>query len=191
MANNATQYGVTVQPATPNAQGYVWRAESVAHVPDARNGGRHNVYVSVLSEAGRSLRGSSAPSIVWGWEGQGADEPSPALALDKPPGEWGTNIAIFSGQRIWCRVEGMSYPSDVVRGMHASHTSEGDGTAPGHHSFEVTFRLVQEAIQSELPGANGGAGAGDGATVARRLRKMAVELGYLAEYLDGRQVAKG
>lgn len=143
MGNIAGSYGVSIQPAEPNAEGYAWRAMYVAHVPPSRNGNRHNVYINVTDEGNHELRRATDVRVVWGWEGQRPDEPAPPLALDKPVGEWMTNIALFPGQRVWCRVDGRGIPSDTVRGMHTNHPRGGDGDGEGHHSFEIIFQLLK------------------------------------------------
>jgi len=137
MTNTATGYGVTIERAAPNAAGEVWRAVDVAHVPAERNGDRHNVYVNAEDETGRRATGVG---FDWGWEGQGAGEPAPAPEIKAE--EWMANIPMFSGQRIWCRVNGCGIPSDTVRGLHTGHARTGEGDGPGHHSFAVVWRKV-------------------------------------------------
>lgn len=151
MTNNASGYGVTVLPAQPNAAGYVWRAEEIRHLPPGENGGNHHIYLDVYDEQGGEVRGNANVRVVWGWEGQRADEPAPAKALDKPKGEYMTNIPMDAGQVIRCAVQGYDYPSDIVAGLHTNHPDEGDDVRRGHHSFIVTFRLMREAVQPLPP----------------------------------------
>ncbi len=182
--NGAQQYGVTVQAGQPDAQGCVWRATVVSHVPDERNALRHNVYVNVQDETGRDLRGIGL-RLVWGWEGQRADEAAPPVTFDKPKGEWGANIAMFTGQRVWCRIEGGA--SDTVRGLHTGHASEGDGTGYGHHSFEIVFQRVSAAVAPPVTGDDDMTRA----DWARRVTLLVAELQQVAQFLAGDQVRMG
>lgn len=207
--NNATAYGVTVQRATPNAAGLVWRAESVAHVPDERNANRHNVYVNVRDEVGSDARYDGRLRLRQDWAGRGADEAAPAVPFDKPAGEWGANVPIFAGQELAVWVEGDDVPSDVVRGMGTNYPPEGAGTGTGygHHSYEVVYRKVREQVmppapqpppppvappvQPGQPGQPPLPDAGDLLTVVRQMRAMAVtldnaaiNLNHLADWLD-------
>lgn len=166
MANLAKAYEVVVLPATPDLLGYVWRAD-VIHVPSERNGDRHNVYVNVLDEVGRDLRGENGLRVLWGWQGQKTNEFVPPLVLDKPVGEWGTNFPLHAEQHAWVCVDGRGIPSDTVLNLHTGHADEGTGNKVGHHSFEVTFQLVRISTQPRPmePSAGGGSGAGGGGYV--------------------------
>ena len=198
--NNASGYGVTVQPAAPNAAGYVWRAADIQHVAVGRNGGNHHIYLDVYDEQGGEVRGNANVRVVWGWEGQRADEPAPAKALDKPRGEHMTNIPMDAGQVIRCAVQGYDYPSDIVSGMHANHPDEGDDVRRGHHSFIVTFRLMREAVQPPtpvqppqppMPDEERAAIAAGLRRVAQQLRGGAIDLEHLADAVEAMGLAKG
>lgn len=147
--NLAERYNVRVEQAVPNATGFVWRAMRIEHVPASENGGRHHVYLDVLGRFGDDLRSDPAIQIVWGWVGQRVDEPSQPVRLEKKPPEHAANIPIEKGQRIWMRVDGYGYPSDIVRELHAMHPDEGPGATMGHHSFVVIF--VLEATRKATP----------------------------------------
>ena len=198
--NNATAYGVRVQTAAPGADGLVWRVESVEHVPDGENGGNHNVYVNVLDETGRDLRGANGPRVLWGWEGQRADEYVPPLVLDKPTGEWGTNFPLYRGQHAWLSVIGRGVPSDKVENLHTGFVSEGPNTADGHHSYRVTFRLVREIakqppvqppVQPPMPDDERTAIAAGLRRVADTLNAAAIDLRHLANAVECQGEAKG
>ena len=142
MSNNASEYGVSVLPAQPNAAGYVWRVEEVRHLPPGENGGNHHVYCDVFGLDGRELRGSTAVRIGWDWNGRHGDERADPAPLEKRSPEHMANIALGRGQvaRVW--VEGDGVPSDVVAGLHTDHPDEGGDVTRYHHSYAVRFRKV-------------------------------------------------
>lgn len=210
--NNAAGYGVTIQRAQPGAAGLVWRVESVTHVPDERNANRHNVYVNVRDEVGSDARYDGRLRLRQDWLGRGADEAAPAVAFDKPAGEWGANVPIFPGQQLAVWIEGDGAPSDIVRGMNTNHPPEGAGvgTGFGHHSYEVTYRRVRVVPEAPpapppppppvapppvQPGQPGQPDAANLLLVARQMREMAVmmrdaatNLNHLADWLDTNDV---
>lgn len=208
--NGASPYGVTVQRATPDAAGYVWRVESVVHVPDDRNANRHNVYVNAVDENGSDARYDGRLRLRQDWLGRGADEAAPAVAFDKPAGEWGANVPIFAGQQLAVWVEGDGIPSDVVRGMNTNHPPEGAGvgTGYGHHSYEVVYRKERVQVMPPAPppppppvappvqpGQPGQPDAANLLLVVRQMREMAVmlnnaaiNLDHLADWLDTNDV---
>ena len=185
--NGAEGYGVTVDRAAPGPQGYVWRAVSVQHVPPGQNGGNHHIYLNIYDEQGGEARGNTNVQVVWGWNGQGANEVADPKPLEKPRGEYMTNIPMERGQVVWCKVQGYGYPSDTVRGLHTAHPDEGDDVRTGHHSFIVQFRLMREMGQPQQPPMPDE----ETQAVARRLREIAIDLNHLASALDASGEAKG
>ena len=192
--NNATAYGVTVQPATPNAAGLVWRVESVEHVPPGENGGNHHVYCDVYDLDGREMRGNPGLSIAWDWNGRRADEPAPPAPLEKRAPEHMANIALGRGQvaRVW--VQGDGVPSDVVAGLHTGHPDEGGDVTEGHHSFRVRWRKVRVgAEQPPAPpqpptwagGQEANAAAASLTALADRLQAVVDVLREIAAYQRG------
>ena len=144
--NNATAYGVTVQPATPNADGYVWRVEEVRHVPPGENGGNHHIYCDVWGVDGREERGNPAVRIGWDWNGRHGDERADPAPLEKRAPEHMANIPLGRGQvaRVW--VDGDGAPSDVVAGLRTDHPDESGDVTNGHHSFVVRWRMVRVSV---------------------------------------------
>ena len=140
--NNAAAYGVTVQAATPNAQGLVWRVESVRHLPPGENGGRHNVYFDLYDLDGRPMRGDAKLRIGWTWLGRHGDEPAPPAPLEKREPKPMGNIALGAGQIVSVWVEGDGVPSDIVAGLHTDHPDESGDVTRFHHSFAVRYRKV-------------------------------------------------
>ena len=183
-------YTTTIDRAQPNAAGLVWRATFAEPVPAWRNAMRHNVYVNVFDENTRELRGASDVKIAWGWEGQRPDEQSTALKLDKPAPEWMTNIPVFPGQKIWCRVDGRGIPSDTVRGLHAGYASVGDGTAEDHHSFEVVYQLWRVTAQPE-PAIEPQPEARDPLALVRLADQLQTLVNVLREIVEYQTQAKG
>lgn len=140
--DDATQYGVTVQRATPNAAGYVWRALLVKHLEPHENGDNHHLYCDVYGEDGRELRGSTAVRIAWDWDGRRGDEQAKPAPLEKRPPEHMANVPLDKGQIVHAWVDGYGYPSDVVMNVDTDHPDEGDGNSRYHHSFFVAWQLV-------------------------------------------------
>ena len=191
--NNASAYGVTVQPATPNAAGLVWRVESVEHVPLGENGGNHHVYCDVYDLDGREMRGNPGLSIAWDWNGRRADEPAPPAPLEKRAPEHMANIPLGRGQvaRVW--VQGDGVPSDVVTGLHTGHPDEGGDVTEGHHSFRVRVRKVRVGVtQPPAPptwtGGGEASAAASLAALADRLQAVVDVLREIAAYQRGERV---
>ena len=204
--NNASGYGVTVLPAAPNAQGLVWRVESVRHLPPGENGGNHHIYCDVFGLDGRELRGSATVRIGWDWNGRRGDERADPAPLEKRPPEHMANIPLGHGQvaRVW--VEGDGVPSDVVAGLHTDHPDEGGDVTRYHHSYAVRFRKVRatpaqppvvvpptpvQPPQPPVPDDERAAIAGGLRRVAQQLRGGAIDLEHLASAVECQGEAKG
>ena len=201
MMNDATQYGVTIQRATPNSTGRVWRALLVKHLEPHENGDNHHLYCDVYGEDGRELRGSTGVRVAWTWNGRRADEPAPPAPLEKPKPEHMANIPMNKGQIVSAWVDGFGYPSDIVAGLHTDHPDEGDDVRRGHHSFVVRFRKVLATpaqpptpVQPPQPPAPDDERAGIAAglrRVATALEGAAVDLRHLAAAAECQGEAKG
>ena len=205
--NNASGYGVTIQPAAPNAAGLVWRVESVRHLPPGENGGRHNVYFDVYGEDGRPMRGDPTLYVGWKWKGQRLDEPAPPAPLEKRAPEPMANIALGNGQIVSAWVMGDGVPSDIVAGLHTNHPDEGGDVTRGHHSFAVVFRKTRVAAapppvvtppvvpvtppQPPMPDEERAAIAAGLRRVAGVLEGAAVDLRHLAAAVECQGAAKG
>ena len=140
--NLASGYGVTIQPAAPNAAGLVWRVESVRHLPPGENGGRHHCYFDVYDLDGRPMRDDAKLRGGWTWLGRHGDEPAPPALLEKRAPEPMGNIALGRGQIASVWIEGDGVPSDIVAGLSTDHPDESGDVTRGHHSFAVVWRKV-------------------------------------------------
>ena len=204
--NNASGYGVTVLPAAPNAQGLVWRVESVRHLPPGENGGNHHIYCDVFGLDGRELRGSATVRIGWDWNGRRGDERAVPAPLEKRAPEHMANIPLGRGQVACVWVEGDGVPSDVVAGLHTDHPDEGGDVTNGHHSFVVRWRKVLatpaqppvvqpptpvQPPQPPVPDDERAAIAAGLRRVAGVLEGAAVDLRHLAAAVECQGEAKG
>lgn len=151
--NDASNYGVAIQPATVAASATYWKAVGIHHLTPDENRSRHNIFLDVLNESGERVREAL---IGWTWEGN--QEPPPPKALDKPDNEPGADIPIFDGLlRVW--VQG-SEPSDTVTGLHYRHADERNSAGEilnshGHHSFYVVFQRMRNTGATD-PNVDGG-----------------------------------
>lgn len=139
--NDATAYGVNVEPQTlPNGTLY-WKAVRVHHLLPAENGGNHHIYVDLLDETGARVTGAQV-RVTW----PGGQE---IVIIDKPAGEPGGNFPMWKYQvcdTVATGVPGTNLPSDRVTGMHTGHPDEAPGNTLFHHSFAVDFqRTAAEA----------------------------------------------
>ena len=203
--NLASGYGVTIQPAAPNAAGLVWRVESVRHLPPGENGGRHHCYFDVYDLDGRPMRGSEKLRVGWTWLGRHGDEPAPPAPLEKRPPEPMGNIALGHGQVASVWVEGDGVPSDIVAGLHTDHPDESGDVTRGHHSFAVVWRKVlavpavppvvvtptQPPTQPPMTDDERAAIAAGLRRVADTLNAAAIDLRHLATAVEAQGEAKG
>jgi len=149
---NAARYAVRLEQAAVTTDRACWRVVGVHHLTPAENRGNHAVYVDLLDEAGTPLRGGKV-ALQWGWKGQTADESIEPRAFDKPAHEPGTNVELYSGQRLWVRVAGDDLASDTVANLHTKHADEVGPQGQrwnsiGHHSYYILF---QRTHQDKLP----------------------------------------
>jgi len=130
--NDAVAYGVKVE----KAQGALYRAVGVHHLTPAENNGLHHIFLMVVDDDGKGVRGIP---VAWDWVGRDVTEPARPVALDKPEPEPMGNIAMGRGQVVTVWVAGAG-PSDRVSGLSTEHGDEHEGNSRGHHSFLVVFR---------------------------------------------------
>lgn len=152
--NEASNYGVTIQPAEVAPGTRYWKAIGVYHLSPDENRGRHNIFVDVLNDGGQRAK---EMTIGWTWDGN--SDPHSLNHLDKPDNEPATDIPIFGSVfRLW--VAG-GEASDIVSGIHAQHADEHNAAGEllnsiGHHSFYVVFQRVQKAGSTGVTTGGGG-----------------------------------
>jgi hypothetical protein len=130
---------------TPGAN---WIAESVRHLSGEENHGNHHVYVDAEGPDGADLRNTGL-NIFYGWDGIRDDEATPLTPINKPAGEFGCNVPIFSDTDMYIGMHGA--PSDIVRGLRTDFgDNDGqDGNSWGHQSFHVVFRYQPTPAEPE------------------------------------------
>jgi hypothetical protein len=146
VVNDATGYGVQIQPANLPAGTAYWQVVRVHHLTPEENGGNHHIYLDVCDgAAGTGQYGARVNNarlrVTW-------DGGEQIVAVDKPANEPGTNFPMWKWQV--CAVEclglqGQEIPSDRVTGLHTGHPDEAPGNTLFHHSFQVTFVKSQAA----------------------------------------------
>ncbi len=153
-ANQATEYGVRIVPATVVSGQRVWRAVEVEHLAPDDNRGRRNVFFTAFHADGTEARDIE---IWWSWEGQHADQIAPPVKLDKPPSdEFMGDFPLDPGMVATCWVNDGTAASDKVTGLSTAHGNEftADGQAgnyPGHHSFAVHWQEVLGGVIGQPP----------------------------------------
>ena len=145
--NDATGYGVQVQPATVAPGALYWQAVRVHHLTPQENGGNHHIYLDVRDPlAGGGAEGTrvNGARLRVTWDGG-----EQVVTVDKPANEPGTNFPMWKWQV--CAVEclgpagGAGLPSDRVTGLHTGHPDEATGNTLFHHSFNVLFVKARAA----------------------------------------------
>jgi hypothetical protein len=148
VANDATGYGVQVQPPNLPAGTPYWQAVRIHHRTPEENGGNHHIYLDVNDGAagseqyGSRLNGARL-RVTW-------DGGEQVVTVDKPVNEPGTNFPMWKWQvcAVACLgLPGQELPSDRVTGLHTGHPDEAPGNTLFHHSFHVTFVKAQAAEQ--------------------------------------------
>ena len=135
--NLAVKYDVVIsQPPVGEGEEY-WACIGVYHLTPEENQGKHNLYLEAMDENNNRVFGTA---FKWGWEGQGAHEPSPDVIDDKPPNEL-ANIVIWANQILWAGVRD-NIPSGEVQKVRSTHPDEAPGNTWGHHSFYAAFKRV-------------------------------------------------
>lgn len=148
--NYATKYGAWIIATEPAPGEKFFMATTVVHLPPELNRGRAAIFVRLLDEDGKRMRGGGV-RLLWGWEGQRPNEAAPPVLLDKRDGEDGHgNVDMYTGQKTWVKIDGLGLKSDSVINLHTSHPDERGPNGEiwnsiGHHSYVVTFQLVTSA----------------------------------------------
>jgi hypothetical protein len=142
--NDATGYGVQIQPANTAPGALYWQAVRVHHLTPQENGGNHHIYLDVRDPTqGGGVDGVrvNAARLRVTWEGG-----EQIVTIDKPLNESGTNLPLWKGQvcdAIALGLPGGELASDRVTNMHTGHPDEAVGNTLFHHSFGVTFLKVR------------------------------------------------
>ena len=148
VVNDATGYGVQIQPASVEPGALYWQAVRVHHRTPQENGGNHHIYLDVLDPTlGDAPDGGrvTAARLRVRWDGG-----EQLVTVDKPTSEPGTNFPMWKWQV--CAVEclglpGQELPSDRITGLHTGHPDEAPGNTLFHHSFHVTYVKAKAAEQ--------------------------------------------
>ncbi len=141
--NDASAYGVHVQPHAAVGLAAVMRCIGVHHLTPGENRGNHHIYLDVLDEDGGRLEGAV---VCYTWQGHRGD---PLRVLcDKADHEPAANIPIWPGQviNLWVETGQAGDASDRVTGIHTAHPDEGAGNTRYHHSFYVVFQVRRLAL---------------------------------------------
>jgi hypothetical protein len=144
--NDATGYGVQIQPANTAPGALYWQAVRVHHLTPQENGGNHHIYLDVRDPTqGGGVDGVrvNAARLRVTWEGG-----EQTVTIDKPANEPGANFPMWKWQV--CAVECLgagadALPSDRVTGLRTDHPDEAPGNTLFHHSFHVTFVKAKAA----------------------------------------------
>lgn len=130
------RYGITVKLAdTLPGQPY-WRAIGIRHLNGDENRGNHHVYVDVLDEQGKRIKGARIGIL-------NSNLPPVYAVIDKPDNEPGANAPMSSGDLLALYVHG-EHPSEKAQGFRSTHPDEPPGNTWGHHSFYVVFQKTKE-----------------------------------------------
>jgi hypothetical protein len=146
VVNDATGYGVQIQPANVAPGAWYWQATRVRHLTPQENGGNHHVYLDAREGAagvgpdGARVNGARL-RVTW-------DGGEQIITVDKPANEPGANFPMWKWQV--CAVECLGLPdkelpSDRVTGLHTGHPDEAPGNTLFHHSFHITFVKTKAA----------------------------------------------
>lgn len=142
------QMGVTI--TRPTLKPGDWYAEAVVvHLlTRAENMGNHNLYLDVIDEDGRQVRGAQMA---------GRNNNIHLFAVvDKPVNEFGCNFAMFAQDTLNCWVAGAPDHNPVVSDVAGNFSTRWGGAIVGgqdygHVSFYVIFQLKRDARPPEPP----------------------------------------
>lgn len=139
LADHARDLFTNNSPATVDKSPALaaFRIIGIHRLTPSENDGKQNLFIDIRDTDGKRLD----KLIDWGWQGQRANEPSPALILDKPDSEPAGNLVIWGGQIIWATV--MNQPSDTIRGVTTGLADVGPGATWGHHSYYCVWQWVE------------------------------------------------
>lgn len=139
--NDATGYGVQIQPANVAPGAFYWQAARVHHLTPQENGGNHHLYLDVEDTAAGGRVNGARLRIAW-------DGGEQIVTVDKPVSEPGANFPMWKWQvcAVACLgLSGQELPSDRVTGLHTGHPDEAPGNTLFHHSFRITFIKTRAA----------------------------------------------
>ena len=96
--NDATSYGVQIEPAVVAPGQPFWRAVRVHHLTPEENGGNHHIYVDVLDAPPGGENGAPGQRLFNArvkvtWEGGES-----LVKIEKPLGEPGGNLPLWKSQ---------------------------------------------------------------------------------------------
>lgn len=137
--NNAEKLGVTIKRVekTPEGTAYA-HCIVVHHLTKDQNRGNHNLYMDVIDESGKRIKGAMV---------RGDNNGIKLMArIDKPDNEFGTNFSMYSQDTLSCWVDDVpgigKVPSDTVSGFHTRWGGEiAQHNDYGHNSYYVIWQL--------------------------------------------------
>ena len=137
-------FEITVEtPSIAAGQPY-WKVIGLHHFSE-QAAGLHHVYLDVIEDGERIDN-----AILIGRKG---DLPEFQVIINKPHNEPGTNIPMWSQDRVRVFVHWPTdnpLPSEVVSNLHTQHDPvEGEGWR-GHHSFYVIFKKMIAGDENDL-----------------------------------------
>lgn len=147
--NDAVLYGISITPVIHLPGLPYYRVLGVHHLTGSENGGKNNVFLDVLDEAGKRI-GPPWPLVDWTWEGRRPEEQAGVVVLDKPASEPGGNIGLGKAQIASVWVAGRA--SEKVVGIQTAgidDPNEEPGNHRYHHSFYVVFQRTK--VGATLP----------------------------------------
>ncbi len=145
--NDATAYGVAIQPVTVAPGAWYWQVVRVHHLTPDENGGKHHVYLDILDPT--QVPGPHDPlgqRVFGAWTRITWDGGEQIVTVDKPINEPGANFPMWKWQvcsAVALGLPGEELPADSVTGMHTGHPDEAPGNTLFHHSFALTFVKTQ------------------------------------------------
>lgn len=151
--NDATAYGVTIEPAAVAPGAWYWQAVRIHHLTPDENGGNHHIYLDLLDS--EKATGTALGERVYGARAKVTwQDGEQTVTVDKPLNEPGANFPMWKWQV--CSVQalglpGQELPSDRVKGLHTGHPDEAPGNTLFHHSFSVIFCRVQAQGEGAEP----------------------------------------
>lgn len=144
MANEAKDYGVTIEETVVQPGVTYFKCVRARHLPPQENVGKHHLFVDVWRKDGSRMKQAKLELLNNGsFRG--------TITIDKPDNEPGTNTQMHFGDTLSVRVVSPPYPSDRVHGLHTRHEDEGTGNTRGHHSFHVEFMEMVKGEEKPEP----------------------------------------
>lgn len=144
VVNDATAYGVRVEPAEVTAGQRYWRAIRVHHRTPAENQNRNQLVLDLRDQSGERVFGGRL-RVTW-------DDQQEEPAVEQPSDEPGAVVPMQRDRTYAVEALGLpgeSIPSDRVIGLHTNHPDEAPGNELFHHSFGIVFqRTIAEDGES-------------------------------------------